>query len=177
MSIQRLRDIATDRRPEVAALAIQLALMQGDWQPFATELLTADRMRAPWRPTPELARQVLLAQPAAVTGLRDAMTAAFGADAQRLVDILAGISRAQLDKDGLGGLLGGLDADNLALRVLSAFELTELTGNDSGYLPHAPIRATIGQLRQQHNAGRLQPLPISDPIWERTARPSVKAGP
>ncbi|MBX3422747.1 MAG: hypothetical protein KF752_14425 [Pirellulaceae bacterium] len=167
----QLLDLAADSRPEVSALAIQLSLLTGNWQPFVTVLLTEDRLRGHWSTSIALARQLWASNSAMTGSLRTALDVQFGPDARRIYDLLGGLSQDQLSTEGLLGLVKGLESPTLAVRLLSAYELTELTGVDNGYLPHAPVRALIQQYRQQLANGKLTIRPVGDPIWERTGLP------
>jgi hypothetical protein len=165
---QRLRTLATDSRPEVAALAIQTSLLLGDWQPWAAELLADDRMRSHWNSGIELARQILAAQPNAASNLQAELQAKFGADADKILSLTVGLPQDNQNSDGLSGLVKGLDSNAmLPVRVLTAYELKHLTGEDFSYQPHAPLRASLQQWRSRLAGGKVQLLPVNDPIAER----------
>jgi hypothetical protein len=166
-----LRKLASDVRPEVAALAMQTSLLLGDWQPWSAELLDNDRMRIHWNNSIELARQLLAAEPAAAQRLLPDMQSKFGADAEKMIELTAGIREDSQNPDGLARLVKGLDINNpLPIRVLTAFELKYLTGEDFSYQPHAPLRASVQQWRSKLASGKISLLPVNDPIYERYAR-------
>jgi len=101
-----------------------------------------------------------------------ALTATHGQDSgAELMELLLGLGQERLGGDGLAALIKDLDSQQLPVRVLSAFELQQLTGQSFGYLPHAPIRNSLQQWRQQLNSGKLKIMEVGDPIWERTALP------
>lgn len=169
---ERLRELSNDDRPEVAVLAIELSLLIGDPEPFANQLLVDDRLRSFWSNTLALARQLLSSHPESITSLRQALQAAYGQQSgSSLMELLLGLSQERLASDALAVLVKGLDSDQLPVRVLSIFELQQLTGQNLGYLPHAPVRSSLQQWRQQLNGGKLKITPIADPIEERTALP------
>jgi hypothetical protein len=168
---QRLRLLATDSRPEVASLAIQTSLLLGDWQPWAAELLAEDRMRSHWNFSIELARQILAAQPNAISNLQAELQAEFGADSDRILNLTVGLPQANQNNDGLAVLVKGLDPNAmLPVRVLTAYELKHLTGEDFSYQPHAPVRASLQQWRSRLAGGKVQLLPVNDPIAERYSK-------
>jgi hypothetical protein len=165
---QKLRTLAADPRPEVAALAIQTSLLLGDWQPWAAELLANDRMRSHWSTSIELARQLLAANPTAITELQAELQTKFGADSDKILKLLIGLAQADQTNDSLIGLAKGLDSNvMLPIRVLTAYELKRLTGEDFSYQPHAPVRASLQQWRSRLAGGKVQLLPVNDPVLER----------
>lgn len=168
---QRLRSIASDPRPEVAAMAIQTAVLMGDWQPFATELLSNDRMRSHWTPTIQLARQMIATNPTTLKELQAEAQSKLGAEADRVLELLVGLGAAVQTNDGLTGLVKGIDASSpLPIRVLAAYELKHLTGEDFSYQPHAPVKAMVQQWRSKIAGNKVSVLPLADPIYERNAR-------
>ena len=167
---QQLRVLARDRRPEVAAAAIQYAMLLDDWQPFAAELLLSDRMRAHWRNTLDLARQLLAAKPGLAKSIESQFQLTLGADANRALELLLGLPASLQTNDSLLGLVKGMDnGSSLPIRVLSWYELSQQTGEPGGYQPHAPTRVALQQVRSSLNANRAPFLPVRDPITERTA--------
>lgn len=168
---QRLRTIASDPRPEVAAMAIQTAVLMGDWQPFASELLNNDRMRSHWTPTIQLARQMIATNPTTTKELQAEAQSKLGADADRALELLVGLGAAVQTNDGLTGLVKGIDANSpLPIRVLAAYELKHLTGEDFSYQPHAPVKAMVQQWRSKIAGNKVSVLPLADPIYERNAK-------
>ncbi len=167
----KLRTLATDNRPEVAALAIQTAILRGDWQPFAAHLLSNDRMRAHWTGSLDLARQVIASRPESQKELLSEMQGKLSSDADRCAELVAGLGLANQTNDGLLGLVKGLDAaNNLPVRILASYELKQLTGEDFSYQPHAPVRATIQQWRSRIVQNKVSVMPVNDPIYERNGR-------
>jgi hypothetical protein len=170
--VERLREMSDDDRPEVAALAIELSLLLGDPQPFARQLLADDRLRSHWNNTLALTRQVLSSHREIIEAMGQALSATHGQESGAgLMELLLGLGQERLAGDGLAALIKGLDSQQLPMRVLCAFELQQLTGQSFGYLPHAPVRSSLQQWRQQFNSGKLEVMQVVDPIWERTALP------
>jgi len=165
---QLISELVRNERPELAALAIQTSLLMGNFRPLVSELLVADRLRAHWSSSIELARQLSAGKPATQTTVQELIQEDFGADATRLFELFQGLGSDQQNTDGLAGLLKGLESESLPMRVLSFHELAQLTGSDHGYLPHAPVKATIQQIRRLQSSGKLSISPVPDPIWERT---------
>lgn len=165
---QRLRVLSTDPRPEVAALALQTSLLLGDWQPWASQLLSTDQMRSHWNSSIELARQSLAANPDRIKDLKTELQTKFGADADMILSLLVGLPQSDQTIDGLAGLIKGLDSSVvLPIRVLTAYQLRLLTGEDFSYQPHAPLRASLQQWRTRLAGGKIPLLPVNDPILER----------
>ncbi len=168
---QRLRSIASDPRPEVAAMAIQTAVLMGDWQPFASELLNNDRMRSHWTPTIQLARQMIATNQTTTKELQAEAQSKLGADADRALELLVGLGAAVQTNDGLTGLVKGIDPNSpLPIRVLAAYELKHLTGEDFSYQPHAPVKAMVQQWRSKIAGNKVSVMPLADPIYERNAK-------
>lgn len=157
-------------RPELAALAIQTSLMLGNFRPLVSELLLSDRLRTHWTSSLELARQLAIGNQNTPTIVEELMQEEFGQNATRLYELFQGLSSEQQNNEGLISLIKGLESDLLPVRILSAYEMAQLTGSDHGYLPHAPIKSTIQQIRRLQTTGKLNLLPVPDPIWERTAQ-------
>lgn len=171
VGIGQISGLASDRRPEVAALAIQTSMILGNWAPMASELLRADRLRVHWTSSLSLARHLLAADPAAAESLSQELTQEYGDEAQILFDLILGLPKEQHTNEGLAQLIRRLESDSLPIRVTAAFEMFNLTRQDHGYLPHAPVRASIQQFRRQLTTGRLTIPAVGDPIWERTVEP------
>ncbi|MFO0939142.1 MAG: hypothetical protein U0930_00090 [Pirellulales bacterium] len=105
----RIRALSSDNRPEVAALAIQTSMLRGDWQPFAEDLLSNDRMRAHWNSSLDLARHLIAGRPESQKELLAAFQPKLGADADRCAELVAGLSAANQNNESLLGLVKGLD--------------------------------------------------------------------
>ncbi len=170
--VDTLDAVALHRRPETAALAIKTAMLVGHWQPFATQLLGADRFRSHWEATLDLARQILASDPTAADALHAELVTAYNeVEADALLQLLSGPTEDQLQTAGLGALVAELDSTQLPRRVLAAYQLLQLTGKSFGFQAHAPSRASIQQWRRESASKRSILLEVRDPIWERSPAP------
>lgn len=165
-----LVELSQSRRPETAALAVQTALLCGDWKPLAAGFLDDARMRSHWMPTIHLARQVLAANPTAESELRGAFNATYGDEGSELVDLLCGLPAGQVDPAALAPIVQRLESPQLAFRVLALYQLETLTGKSLGVQPAAVSRTAVQQWRRELATNRDLILPIGDPIWERIPR-------
>ncbi|MCA9134675.1 MAG: hypothetical protein KDA45_16015 [Planctomycetales bacterium] len=167
---QTLSTLSGYRRPETAALAGQLSLMAGNWQPLVADYLNNERMRSHWKNTLDLSRQIVASDSAAAEALRTAFVDAHGERGQKLFELLCGLSEEQLAGNGLEELVKNLEAERLDQRVLAIYQLFLLTGKSLGYQPHAPTRASVLAWRKELQANRLSVVPPPDVIWERIPR-------
>jgi hypothetical protein len=170
--VDTLNAIALHRRPETAALAIKTAMLVGDWQPFATQLLSTERFRSHWEATLDLARQILASDPKAAEALRAELVTAYNeVEADALLQLLGGPTEDQLQTSGLSALVAELDSTQLPRRILAAYQLLQLTGKSFGFQAHAPSRASVQQWRRESASKRSLLLEMTDPIWERSPPP------
>ena len=167
----RLEDIGQSRRPETAALATQLALLAGNWQPLLSGCLNSDRLRSHWTPTLNLARQLLASDPQQAEALQQVLSTAAGDQGSLLYDLISGPTADMLTPEGLSRLVGYLESPRLDVRVLAAYQLQLLTGKNLGYQPAAPTRASVQQWRRDLASNRLSLLEVPDVLWESTPRP------
>ena len=165
-----LRQLAGHRRPETAALALQTLLLSGRWQLFGGDWLKQARMRTHWDRTLILARQLIAANPADAEQAQSALAAASPQGLEHF-RLLCGLSESELSAGGgLALLVGLLDDNDLATRVVASHHLRNLTGKDLGYQAHAPNRASIQTWRRELAMNQLKIDPVKDIIWERTTR-------
>lgn len=170
--VDTLNAVALHRRPETAALAVKTAMLVGHWQPFATQLLSADRFRSHWEVTLDLARQILASDRTAAAALHAELVTAYNeVEAAAMLELLSGPTEEQLQASGLGALVAELDSTQLPRRVLAAYQLQQLTGKSFGYQAHAPSRASIQQWRRESASKRSLLLDAADPIWEQSPPP------
>ncbi len=164
-------DLTTHRRPETAAMAIQVALLSGNWQPLAEGFLGNERMRSHWSPTLQLARQCLASDPGAAPAAKQVFLQNYGdADGQLLYDLVCGLPEDQLGTEGLANLVQLLEHPRLDHRVLAAYQLYLFAGKNLGYQPTAPNRVSVQQWRRELATNRLAAAAIPDIIWERRPR-------
>lgn len=162
----QLSKLAQVRRPETAALAVQVSMLCGDWHPLAQGFLDDDRMRSHWTPTLELAGQLLASDPGNETALRASFTEHYGQAADELLTLLIGLPTNQIASGGLASIVQNLEGTQLAQRVLASYQMLRLTGKSAGFQPSNPSRSIIQQWRREIASDRLKPLTISTPIWE-----------
>lgn len=166
----QLMELSRSRRPETAALAVQISLLCGNWHPLAAGFLDDVRMRSHWTPTLNLARQLLAAEPAAEVEARKSFTKTHPEAGTDLVDLLCGFPADQLDTDALAKIIQRLESSQLAMRVLAVYQLHLLTGKSLGIQPATISRSGVQQWRRELANNRSLLLPASDPIWESVSK-------
>lgn len=161
-----LVSLTKSRRPEEAALAIQILLMHGDWKPLVDAgFLTNSRMSIHWLPTLALARQLLAMDPKSAEELKRQLSSI--KDGDKVFDRIVGLPIDRLDQAGLGELINGLNSENMALRVASFQLLYRLTGKKLGFKPAVPNSASVLMWRRELSKKRLEIQMPRDLIWER----------
>ncbi|MCA9183864.1 MAG: hypothetical protein KDA51_20520 [Planctomycetales bacterium] len=166
----KLIELSRSRRPESAALAVQVSLLCGNWHPLAAGFLDDVRMRSHWTPTLNLARQLLAAEPTAEVEARKSFTKAYAEAGTDLVDLMCGFPADQLDADALAKIVQRLESSQLAMRVLAVYQLQILTGKSLGIQPATISRSGVQQWRRELANNRSLLLPVPDPIWERAGK-------
>ncbi len=169
-ALPQLGELSHSRRPETAALAVQTALLCGDWSPLLAGFLDDARMRSHWLPTIDLAQQVLAANLSAEPQIRAVFNETYGDAGAELFKLLQGLPADQLDPAGLAAIVQRLESPQLAFRVLAWYQLQALTGKTLGVQPTAVSRNAIQQWRRELATSRDLLLPIGDPIWERVPK-------
>ncbi len=167
---QKLLELSRSQRPETAALAVQLSLLCGNWQPLATGFLDDVRMRTHWTPTLNLARQILAADPTAEVESRKSFAKAYADVGSDMVDLMCGFPVDQLDAEAVAKIIQRLESTQLAIRVLAVYQLQLLTGKTLGIQPTTVSRSGVQQWRRELATNRSLLLPVPDPIWESAAR-------
>ena len=168
--LPQLVELSHSRRAETAALAVQTALLCGDWKPLAAGFLDDARMRIHWMPTIHLAQQVLAANPAAEAEVRTVFDETYGEAGAEIVDLLCGFAVDKIDPAGLATVVQRLESPQLAVRVLALHQLQTLTGKSLGVQPASVSRNAVQQWRRELATNRDLILPIGDPVWERIPR-------
>ncbi len=163
----QLSELSHSRRPETAALAVQTALLCGDWRPLVAGFLDDARMRSHWMPTINLAQQVLAANLRAEPQVRTVFNETYASAGSELFDLLSGLPVDQIDPAALATIVQRLESPQLAVRVLAWYQLQTLTGKTLGVQPTAVSRNALQQWRRELATNRDLLLPIGDPIWER----------
>lgn len=165
-----LLELSRSRRPETAALATQLLMLAGEWEPLVDGFLNNERFRSHWNPTLTLTRQLLAHSAPSADKLRQLLLDKHAADGEMLYDLIRGQSAEELGNDGLAKLIGRLESPRLDVRVVAAFQLQLLTGKNLGYQPASTNRASVQQWRRDLSTNRvtlLEPIPL---IFESVPR-------
>ena len=165
-----LLELSRSRRPETAALATQLLMLAGEWEPLVDGFLNNERFRSHWNPTLTLTRQLLAHSGPSADKLRQLLLDKHAADGEMLYDLIRGQSAEELGNDGLAKLIGRLESPRLDVRVVAAFQLELLTGKNLGYQPTSTNRASVQQWRRDLSTNRvtlLEPIPL---IFESVPR-------
>lgn len=166
----QLLELSRTRRPETAALATQLALLSGNWQPLVSDFLSNDRLRSHWTPTLNLTRQLLASDAQRAEQLHQRLVDTQGPIGQTLFELICGSPADSLGSEGLAKLVGQLESPQLDVRVVAAYQLQLLTGKSLGFQPASPNRTSVQQWRRDLATNRVELLPPDDPLWESIPR-------
>ena len=164
---EALAELSRSPRPETSALAIQSSMLLGDWKPFAEGCLQDSNKRGYWFDCLELARFAIAAEPALAPELRSALAATLPAGTHdRAFELLCGLPLDTINQESLNQMINDLEHPQLAIRVLSHFQLQSLSSLNLGYLPYRPQRAAVQSWRKELLRDRL-PIELKrEPIWE-----------
>ncbi len=165
-----LSELTKHRRPETAALAVQLSLLAGDWRPFVDGFLSESRMRNHWTTTIDLARQLLAADTVTADNARKLFDEVHAAEGPVLYELLCGPPEDQLNQEKFAKIVSQLDSPLLAHRVLAIHLLQRLTGKNLGFQPALPNRSSVQQWRREISTNRLALTQNLELIWERLPR-------
>ena len=129
-----LRELADHRKEEVRWLA-QRCLAEVDYfSPMVVVLNDASR-KLDWPDYIEQLRAGIARDPKSAAAVRTALEKQYGQTAPELYRMLWGYTQDGLKAGDAGDLVGYLDSDNLALRVLSFWNLKDITGLGLFYRP------------------------------------------
>lgn len=149
-----LRELANHRREEVAWLAMRSLGYLGEFDLMVASLNQPEQ-RAVWEDFLRALQGAVSRDPAAAQDIREAFERTYGAqNAPALYRMLWGYSPEQLNAGEGAKLVGYLENESLAYRVMGYYNLERLTGQKFGY--RAQDTATKRQPALQRWKERLQ---------------------
>ncbi len=168
-----LKELADSRRAEVRTLAVRCSGYVGEFEPFIAALNDADQ-RTEWPRHIEALRAALARSPQTATAVRQAFEKHRGAEAEDLYRMLWGYSAVDLKDGAATKLVEYLNHDSLDFRVLSFWNLQNITGLTLFYRPESPVakrRPQYLKWKERLKDGKLMPPPA--PVGRTTgpARP------
>ncbi|MEC8554797.1 MAG: hypothetical protein VXZ82_07315 [Planctomycetota bacterium] len=165
---QVLQRLTKSRRPEEAALAIQLLMLQGDWSGLAhPRCLANPQMSIHWQNIIDLLGPAIALNPIKAKQLEPALVNAFP-DGKLVYKQLFGLDEKSVtgNRAGMSELIEQLKSNRLANRATAFLELYRLTGEKHSFQPQEPNHASVLTWRREFSANR---LPLLDPqalVWE-----------
>ena len=158
-----LKELTDDRRIEVRSLSIRSSALIGQLEPLATALKNEDH-RAAWTGYAEVLQQVMAQSPDVAKQVHTVLVKLRGPDGDDLYEMLCGYTADQLKQGAAAKLVGGLSHDSLDVRVLSFWNLQNITGMNQNYRPeHPPAkrRTAVQKWTEKLRDGKIQFPPPS----------------
>jgi hypothetical protein len=131
---QSLLELSGHRREENRSIAARSLALIDEFEPF-DNLLNDDKERSVWPIQIESLKAAIARGPAVAAKVRAAFERQRGKDGSDLYRMLWGYSKEQLAGGAAAKLVELLDSDNMDLRVLSFYNLRQITGQPFYYRP------------------------------------------
>ena len=157
-----IKELSQNRRAEVRALAIRCGGYLGDFEAYVSALNDADQ-RASWSAQIDSLRAAVARGPQTAALVRETFEKQRGGDAKSLYRMLWGYTADQLKADEAGKLVDDLNHDSLDIRVVSFWNLQNITGMSLFYRPEYTVakrKAAVTKWREKLNAGKILPVPV-----------------
>jgi hypothetical protein len=168
--VQGLQELTEHRRSEVAALAIRSLGSIGVFEPLVTALGDESwQKRDVWSHFIESLKTAAARSPETATAIRGALESTRGPESKELFRMLWGYTDADLKAGQAARLVKYLDSDDLDFRVLSFWNLRDITGIGLFYRPEY-----VAQKRQQPVQKWRQKLAAGEIV---AARPAAEGRP
>lgn len=132
-----LMELAENRRVEVRTLAVRCSAYVGQFEPFVAALNDADQ-RTEWPHHIEALKAAMARGPQVAAQVRQAFEKHRGGEAEELYRMLWGYSPEDLKDGAAAKLVEYLNHDSLDFRVLSFWNLQNITGLTLFYRPESP---------------------------------------
>ncbi len=171
-----LKELAESRRAEVRTLAVRCSGYVGEFEPFVAALNDADQ-RTEWPRHIEALKAALARSPKTAALVRQAFEKHRGAEADELYRMLWGYSPEDLKDGAATKLVEYLNHDSLDYRVLSFWNLQNITGLTLFYRPESPVakrRPQYLKWKERVKDGKILPAsasPAKAAGGPRSARP------
>jgi hypothetical protein len=163
--VQGLLELVDHRRKEAGRLAVRSLGCVGEFGPMLAVL--NDRARKlDWSDYIEQLRSALALDPGAAAAIRAACEKAYGAEGDQMSRMFWGYTDEQLAAGEDKTLVDYLDHDLLAFRVVSFWNLRQITGAGLYYEPDATPVARKQKTRawkQRQEAGEIRRKPLGKP--------------
>lgn len=162
--VLNLKEMASDRRPEVASLAAR-SLSYLDEYGALVATLSDSTQRSFWPPNIAALRDALGRGTESATLVRATFEKQRSDDGVQLYRLLCGYTPEQLQAGAARELVDLLDHEDLDFRVLGITNLTEITGTANFYRPERSIQERQSQVqkwRQRLAAGDIVPKPAGN---------------
>ena len=132
-----LEELADDRQQEVRWLALDCLAWLGEFEQLVA-MLDDREQRLYWVDYVERLREAVRRDPATAARVRSVMERRHGPQGANLYEMLWGYGPHELDKEQAARLIGYLEHETLAFRVLGFTTLYEITGFGFFYHPEEP---------------------------------------
>ena len=152
-----LKELAADRRREVRSLAIWSAGYLGDFEPAVVALNDKDE-KVLWSTYVDELRAAVARNPETAGLVRAAFDKQRNADAPKLFRLLWGYSNEDLKGGEDEKLVAGLDDSSVDIRVLSFWNLQNITGSKLNYSagePTAARRTAVKAWKERLRQGKI----------------------
>ncbi|MEZ6069183.1 MAG: hypothetical protein R3C10_02695 [Pirellulales bacterium] len=155
-----LTELAEHRRVEVRSLAARQLTYLDDFD-AVIGALDNEQLRASWPAYFDALRHAVARNQGSSQKVLLALEKRYGKQAAEMHRMLWGYTKDQLTGGRAAELVGYLDNDELAFRVLSYLNLEEITGKGGGYQPqHNALRRrrAVSSWRERYENGEIIPL-------------------
>jgi hypothetical protein len=160
-----LKELSTHRRREVRALAIRSAVYLNNFEPCINALNEKDEKNQ-WPTYIEELRAAIARNPETATAAKNAFDKQRGADGAALFRMLWGYSADDLQNGAAAQLVEGLSNDGLDYRVLSIWNLRDITGEPNhAYYPENLTRqrtASVNTWKDLLRRGKIVPKAVAE---------------
>jgi hypothetical protein len=160
-----LKELSTHRRREVRALAIRSAVYLNNFEPCINALNEKDEKNQ-WPTYIEELRAAIARNPETAAAAKNAFDKQRGADGEALFRMLWGYSADDLQNGAAAQLVEGLSNDGLDYRVLSIWNLRDITGEPNhAYYPENLTRqrtASVNTWKDLLRRGKIVPKAVAE---------------
>jgi hypothetical protein len=154
-----LMELAEHRRKEVRWLAIRCLGYLDYFDPMVSILKDATAKQQDWSDNIDQLREAVARDHETASAVRKTLESRYPQEAPEMYRMLLGYSDKNLESGEDENLVKSLDNDNLAIRVLSFWNLKDITGKSLGYPPEqTPARRqpSIQAWKQRLKAGEIR---------------------
>jgi hypothetical protein len=173
-----LKELSENRRAEVRTLAVRCSGYVDEFEPFVAAL-NDDGQRTEWPRHIEALKAALARSPKTAALVRQAFEKHRGAEADELYRMLWGYSQADLKDGAAAKLVEYLNHDSLDYRVLSFWNLQNITGLTLFYRPESPAakrRPQYLKWKERLKDGKIMPAPAPPTKAAAGPRPARPPG-